>query len=74
VRVIVTNELAELWQANKALTRGDAWPDLTAFAAAAEEAGLLDLDYSDLLQELDLARPVIPSQLRRRAEAFVNAG
>ena len=65
------DELAELW--NKTLTRGDAWDDLTAFAAAAEEAGLLDLGYSKLLQELDLARPVTPSQLRRRAEARVKA-
>jgi hypothetical protein len=67
------DELAELWQANKALTRSDAWDDLAAFAAAADEAGLLDLSYGKLLQELDLARPVTPSKLRRRAEARVNA-
>jgi hypothetical protein len=66
------DELAELWQANKALTRGVAWDDLTAFAAAAEEV-LLDLDYSELLQELALARPVTPFQLRQGAEARVNA-
>jgi hypothetical protein len=67
------DELAELWEANKALTCGDAWDDLTAFAAAAEEVGLLDLNYDKLLQELDLARPATPAQLRRRAEARANA-
>ena len=67
------DELAELWQANKALTRGDAWRDLTAFAAAAEEAGLLDLNYDKLREELDLSRPVTPSQLRWSAEARAKA-
>lgn len=62
------DELGELWEANKAITRGDAWEDLTQFAAAADEAGLLELSYQDVLKELGMRRPATPALLRERAE------
>jgi hypothetical protein len=62
------DELGELWEPNKSIIRGDAWEDLTQFAAAADEMGLLELSYKDVLKELGIRRPATPTELRERAE------